>query len=424
MLLHRLLNNRFLRSGFFYSVVNFGASFLAYILNLIIARSFSLSDYGEYMSAIAYLTLFGIPLSALGMVVIKKIGEVDPDKRVGLALSIEKWLARELLSLMPIISIVSIGLGLLMFYKGEMGLPAILFVLLSSLLGIFSSFYGSVLQSYKAFVMVGSFSVASIIVRMVFAIAVIWLFPTLWWLFASFLIASIFATGIGHWLIGLPAKKMDSLSAVKSEIKFENILTYLNRQSVLIPLVTTLGIVGLSNIDVVLVKKFFSGEQAGLYGSLSLLGRIILYITAPLSAVAYTYFTGKDSKHQSRKVLFVVTSVIALIGLIAALGYGLFPDLVIKIIFGEKFLGISQLVWLAAVFGALYSLMNLYAQYFVAKGSKFAYLGILAVLIQFFGIYLYHQSLLQVMWVNITVNGCLVVIYLIVALRKELRSTY
>lgn len=419
MLLKKLLNNGFLRSGFFYSVVNFGASFLAYILNLIIARSFSLSDYGEYMSAVAYLTLFSIPLGALGMMVIKKIGSVDPDQRVGLARIIEKWLARELMALLPLISVISLFLGVIMFYKGQMSLPAITFVLLSSVLGIFSNFYGSVLQSYKEFAAVGAFSVASVVIKMILAIAIIWLFPTLWWLFGSFLLAGVFVTGVGHWIIGLPYKKNHQEKKSTTEVQLGKVFSYLSRQSVLIPLVTTLGIVGLANVDVVLVKKFFSGEEAGLYGSLSLLGRIVLYVAAPLSAVAYTYFTGKDSKHQSRKVLLVVTAIISAIGFGAALGYGLFPNLVVKIIFGDKFLGISQLVWLAAVFGALYSLMNLYAQYFVAKSSKFAYLGILAVAVQTLGIYITHNTLQQVLLVNITVNGTLVLIYMLEALRRE-----
>lgn len=418
-MIKRLLGNKFLQSGFLYSAINFGASFLAYILNLIIARSFSLADYGEYMSAIAYLTLFGIPLGALGMMVIKKLGSAEPEDRVGLARSIEKWLAQEILSLLPIISVISIFLGLLMYFKGQMGLPAILFVLLASVMGIFANFYGAALQSYKEFALVGGYSVAAVVIKMILAISVIWLYPNLWWLFASFLVAGVLATVVGHWLVGMPFVAKPKAISGQVEIKFDRLFSYLTRQSVLVPLVTTLGIVGLANVDVILVKKFFTGEEAGLYGSLSLLGRIVLYVAAPLSAVAFTYFTGKDSQHKTRKVLLLVTGIISLIGFGAALGYGLFPNLVVMVIFGDKFLGISQLVWLAAVFGALYSLMNLYAQYFVAKGSKFAYLGILAVVLQTVGIYIIHQSLQQVLWVNILVNGTLVAIYVLEAMRRE-----
>lgn len=422
MLLERLFNNSFLRSGFFYSVVSFGASFLAYILNLIIARSFSLSDYGEYMSAIAYLTLFSIPLGALGMMVIRKIGSVDPDKRVGLARTIEKWLVHELTSLIPIILFLSIGIGLLMFYKGQMSLPAIFFIILSTIAGIFFNFYTAVLQSYKKFDWAGGFAFASVLIKMVLTIIAIYFFSTLQWLFGSFLIATILITIIGHWLISAWAKKEKNEIRLNDDIQFKKFFFYLGKKSVLIPLISIFCVISLSNIDVVLVKKFFVAEEAGLYSSLSLLGKIILYITTPLSAVAYTYFTGSDSRDQSRKVLFAVTGLISLIGFSAALGYGLFPNLVIKIIFGDKFLSVTQLVWLSAVFGALYSLVNLYIQYFAAKNSMYTYLGIIATIAQVLGIYYNHQSLSQILWVNIIVNASLVVTYFLIVAKKEFRT--
>jgi len=408
-----------LRSGFFYSVVSFGASFLAYILNLIIARSFSLSDYGEYMSATAYLTLFSIPLGALGMMTIKKIGSVDLAQRASLAKVIEKWLVRELISLMPLILLVSVGLGLLMFYKGQMSQSAIIFIILSTIAGVFFNFYASVLQAYKKFDWAGGFAIASILIKMALTIVAIYVFSTLQWLFGSFLMATILISIAGHWLISVLAKNETKEIKLNNEIEFKKFFFYLSKKTVLIPLISILCIIGLSNIDVILVKKFFAAEDVGLYSSLSLLGKIILYITTPLSAVAYTYFTGSDSKDQSRKVLFIVTGLISLIGFCAVLGYGLFPNIVVKIIFGNKFLSVTQLVWLSAVFGALYSLANLYVQYFAAKNSIYAILGIIAIIAQVLGIYYNHQSLSQVLWVNILVNTVLVVTYFLIVAKKE-----
>jgi len=41
------------------------ASVLNYVFNLLIARIFPLASYGEYMTAISYLMLLGVPLGAV-----------------------------------------------------------------------------------------------------------------------------------------------------------------------------------------------------------------------------------------------------------------------------------------------------------------------------------------------------------------------
>jgi len=414
-MINKILNNNFLRSGFIYFVTSFLVSVIGYVLNLIIARSFSLADYGEYMTAISYTIFLGIPLSAFSMIVIKRIGRAKDDERISVAVSIEKWLKDEIISFLPILIPGLLILGLAMFFKGNMTLVSVLFILVTSIVSIYQSFYASVLQSYKNFFVAGLFMIAIFSVKMVLTIGVVVINPTLPLLFLSFIFVGLFAVIFGHKMI---RKTKDTKIKIK-KVPFKRITSYIYQPSILIPLFTTLGIVGLANADVVLVKKFFESDVAGLYGSLSLLGKIILYVASPLSAVAFTFFTGNDSKHQSIKILALLTLVIATLGTAATVFYALFPTLVVNIIFGSKFLQVSHLVWMAAVFGSLYSLMNLFAQYFVAKSSKFAYLGILAVVFQTIGIYIFHSSLDQVLMINIGVTGVLVLIYVLEVIRRE-----
>jgi O-antigen/teichoic acid export membrane protein len=164
-----------------------------------------------------------------------------------------------------------------------------------------------------------------------------------------------------------------------------------------------LGLVGLGVIDIILVKKFLPADQAGLYSSISLLGNIILYVATPLSQVAFSFFTGKDSRHNSLLILILLTLVYLLIGGCAAVAYFFFPELVVGIIFGSKFLVVSHLIWLAAIFGTLYSLVALYSQYFISRNSWWGVLTFFTLVIQGLIIYVNHQSIEQIMTINITV---------------------
>lgn len=410
----RLLNNDFLRSGAIYSALTFLTSVISYFLNLLIARNFSLADYGEYSSAMSYTVFFSVPLTAFGLIVIERIGRVPLTDRPKLALAIESWLNKQVYSLAPVLMIIAFTTGMAMYFRGNMSISSILFVFLFSLMSVYTFFYGAVLQSYKSFFKVGAFTTLVTIVKLILSLLVIFIYPSMVWLFMMFIVAGVFSYFLGKKMIR--NSKKDEVAPTQ----FFQLSTYTKRKTVLIPLLTTLGLVGLANIDVVLVKKFFDNDQAGLYASLSLLGKIILYLAAPLSAVGYTFFTGTESKHQSRLILFLLTALIGGIGLISTAAYAFFPEIVIGVVFGEKFLAVSELVWMSAIFGTLYSLISLYSEYFISRKSRFALLGILAVVFQTIGIYISHSSLHAILVVNIVINGGLLLIYISEVMRREL----
>lgn len=412
-MIQRFLKNSFIRSSFIFTAANFLVSLIAYIDNLLVARTFTLADYGEYMTAISYLIFLGVPLTALGMVVVERIGRVAVEDREEVALSIEHWLEAQLIKLSPVLLLVSLVLAGGMYFKGNMSVMAIAFVLVCSFLGIFINFYSSVLQSYKTFWFVGVFSTLGSLVKLLFYVLVVFIRPQLFWLFSAYIVSTFVTTALGRYMI------RKNVSVKKFKITFGQVHTYLRRKSILIPLFTTLGIVGLSNVDIVLVKKFFDSDTVGLYSSLSVLGKIIFYLVTPVSAVGFTFFTGSDTKNQSAKILTLLTFFIALFGLGSTLFYALFPAFVVNLIFGAKFLSVSHLIWLSALFGTTYSLMYLYSQYFVAQRSRFALLGIFAVVLQIIGIYIAHDSLYEVLLVNISINTGLVLVYVTQFIRKE-----
>lgn len=393
----RIFKNSFIRSSVIFSVATFVVNVIGYVINLLIARAFSLANYGEYMTAMSYVLFLSVPITTFGMIVIQRVGRETIDRRKKIAIDLEKWLFSEIKRHFPLIVIGGLIFSLLVYFKGNLGLPAIVFVLSISFLTLFQSFYSASLQAFKNFFLAGLFLIIIFIAKLSLSIGVIIFSPTLINIFIAFVLSSLIGLSFGKRMIN--QGKMISSKEVSH--KFLNIFHYLKRKNLLITLITTMGLVGLANVDIILVKKFLPADQAGLYSSISLLGKIILYVATPLSQVAFSFFTGSDSKHNSLLILILLSLTYLFIGGVSTLTYFLFPELVIGIIFGAKFLVISNLIWLAAIFGTLYSLVTLYAQFFISRNSWWSILVFGAVLIQFIVIFINHGSLGEVMIINI-----------------------
>jgi O-antigen/teichoic acid export membrane protein len=92
-----------------------------------------------------------------------------------------------------------------------------------------------------------------------------------------------------------------------------------------------------ANLDVVLAKYFFSAKEAGLYTSASILGKIIFFFPAAIYAVMFPMIAerhamGKDTMSILKKSLAYTSFLSGSV----ALGYLLFPQLVVKV-FGSNY---------------------------------------------------------------------------------------
>lgn len=396
----RFFQSRFVRSSIIFSVASFIVSVIGYVINLLIARSFSLADYGEYMTAMSYLLFLFVPINTYGVILVKRLGKEKVSQRKSVAVDLERWLKAELKAHAPLILVLSLIFSVLVYFKGNLGLPAIIFVTLTTLLTLFQTTYSASLQALKNFFLAGLFIVLIFVGKLFLSTVVIIVDPNLINIFVAFLGSTLFGLLIGRKMLHHNL----TVSEEKETHKFLNVFSYLKRKDLIITLLTMLGLIGIANVDIILVKKFLPADQAGLYSSISLLGKIILYLATPLSQVAFAFFTGSDSKHNSMLILVLLTLAYLGIGGISTGAYFFFPELVIGIIFGTKFLIISNLIWMAAIFGTLYSLISLYTQFFISRKSNWGLLVFGASLIQGGLIFFNHNSLSQVIQINIIIS--------------------
>lgn len=170
----------------------------------------------------------------------------------------------------------------------------------------------------------------------------------------------------------------------------------------------------LQNIDVIVVKHHFDEIIAGIYGSTTIIGRIIFYAASPVAIVMLPICSERYKKGLDFIKPFTFSVVIS-IGIALAIFaiYSLAPHLIIDLLFGEKYLGAAPYLGIYGFYMVLYTLLNLLIVFFISI-SKFKYssLAIIAPIIEYLGLLIFNASIMQVLTVNILATAITIVMLL------------
>jgi O-antigen/teichoic acid export membrane protein len=176
------------------------------------------------------------------------------------------------------------------------------------------------------------------------------------------------------------------------------------------------GQVIINNCDIVVVKHFFSPGAAGLYAAVSMVGRVVFafswsIVNSMFPIAAQTH----DRKKESHGVLGLTMLMVSSICLIFIVSLRVAPSWIWLRLFGAQFGTIGgadfrHLLILYALSTAVYSLSVVMIAYEMSR--KIANTGWFQLLVGAAvvgGIYIFHSSLAQVIWVQVVMMGLLVV---------------
>ena len=190
------------------------------------------------------------------------------------------------------------------------------------------------------------------------------------------------------------------------------------------------GQVVINNFDIVLVKHFFAPEQAGIYAAISLVGRLVnmcawsvVNTMFPVSAAA------RQSDREARPVLFMSLGLVFVILSVLILGLWAIPSFLWRILFGSHFeLGnygqLAALLILYAVTTGIYSLSSVMITYEMSRkiaNTSWAQLAFSGALV--LGICVFHQTLRQVILVQLLLMVILLVMVALPLLRREINQS-
>lgn len=392
-------------SGSFYvflgSMINNVFSFL---FNLFLVRKFTTSDYGIYASLVSLITLSSFFSQSLITVLVKFSSDFIAKQKIAQAAAFYKKLLKHLIIFalgVFIVFVVSLTL-----IKNFLHIDNTFFILLVAIIAsvayvsmINEAFIRSLLKfKYLSFL----FSLGSIGKLMVGAILIILGFG----IYGA--LGAILFNGLVILILGfIPLKFLFNQKAVDGNFSKNGILRYAIPASI-----TVLFLASFVSTDIILVKHFLSSSQAGLYGGLSLVGKVIFYFTSPIPLVMFPLiikrYTQKISFHS---LYYLSLLLVSLASVIIVAFYFAFPKFVINLFLGgENYYFVTPYIGLFAIFLSLYSLVNVCVNFFLSIGKTGIYkLVVPLAILQILLILFFHGNFTEIILSSIASISLLLV---------------
>jgi O-antigen/teichoic acid export membrane protein len=189
------------------------------------------------------------------------------------------------------------------------------------------------------------------------------------------------------------------------------------------------GQVIINNFDIILVKHFFPAEEAGLYAAIALVGRVVNMLAWSVVGTMFPISAGTRSKNdEGRAVLATSLIMVSSIVVFVLLGLWMVPSLFWKITFGARFNltgygDISALLILYAATTGVYSLSSVIIAYEMSrKIVNTGWVQLAASITAMAGIYFFHGTLHQVIFVQLVMMVALLVVVLLPVLSSVVFS--
>lgn len=400
-------------TGSFFMVVgsNF-SNFLAYIYHLVFGRILGPSNYGELSSLLALLGLIATLFSFLGIVVVKFVSSAGKEE-LGVVVS---WFEKigKAFGVLVFFFVLILSPKIAQFMRMETRLVALLApALLFFLLGLL---YRSILQGllkFKESVFVG---IADILIRLILGLLLVYLGYSVLGALAAIVIGGLVSLIFGLHFI----KKLDIPKSGRKFRQTNRVVSYS------VPVIlTTISSQSLLSTDLVLVKHFFNPHLAGIYASLSTLGKIIFYAVAPVSGVMFPMVSKRHAEKRNYKKIFYFSLLLTLAGsFFIVLIYFFLPSLAVSILFGNKFIEGAPYLFLFGLFVMLYSVSSVFLSMFLSiNKTKVVLLPIVFALLQAVGIWFFHSSIEEVIKISlVSVAGLLLSLMLYYAYEEKFRG--
>jgi O-antigen/teichoic acid export membrane protein len=383
------------------------ASVFSYLFNMLMGRLLGPEQYGEMAAVLSVLTIVSVAGSAISIIVMRYSGELYHG---------EKFDA--LNRLIAIFLRFALFLGLILFLLGLiLSKPISAFFHIDHLVPViigFSSFvFGllivvnrGVLQGTQRFSELTIANVIEMIVRLLLGLILVKIGFELNGAMLATVIATITAFLITMGPINDIRQKKQAKSASGANFRFDKkeMLSY-----ALPTIAVTLFLTAFINIDIILVKHYFPAEVAGQYSAVATVGKIILYIAAPIITVMFPMISEKKAKGEKHFKIFLASLAFTagIASLILAV-YSVMPYFIVNLLYGESYAKMANFLPSLGVFVLLYAMVNLIANYFMAiKNFIFLYFFVGAIIVQIILIGINHDSIIEVIKILIATQGLL-----------------
>ena len=400
--LGKMLKNRFASGLVIFFTSNLFISVLNYLFVTISARVLGPARYSEIGSLFSFLLIVAVPFQVVAQLIIQKSGaRTDKQRFFENILSYQQNNSRKLLVFYLVISFLITFIG----FMFKLSLFSSISLGIITFLGFNTLIYLSALQSMQRFWQFSLTLIGLTVVKIIGPIFIVFITASIYPLLI-FLVLGYFVQYL------LSRFYFEKLGFGKS--RGDQILTIdkLFDKQFWLTAISIGGVTCYANLDVIFAKLLLSDIDAGLYTAWNLFAKMILYLMAPLSGIAYIYFTEVSTKKQHTQKFITLSAFTIFLMIIMAILYSLFADTFINIIFGQNYLSIDKFLGLAGIFGGLYALLTIVNNYYLAKGNSVVFITGIGVPIYILLMYLFVHKISDLVYINIFFSLFLLIIML------------
>jgi O-antigen/teichoic acid export membrane protein len=172
-----------------------------------------------------------------------------------------------------------------------------------------------------------------------------------------------------------------------------------------------LAVTALSTIDIVVANMALDGHDAGIYGSASLIARVILYLSTAVVTVLLPKVSERAAQQrETSTILSASLLVTAVFSGLVTIVYAALSGPIVSLTVGSEYERAAPLLWIFALAMSGYSLLNVLLFDDLGRGrTTMVKLLVAGAALQLVGFALFHGSVWQLVIVSASTAGILLV---------------
>ncbi len=387
------------------------ANLLAYLFHAYMGRSLGAAEYGILGSLLAAFYILSIPLKAISTVVTKFVSEFKAREEYGKVASL-LFSGMRKLSRYAILIFIGLSLGSWLiadFLRIPSPLPVILMGLLLAL-AVALSVPRGILRGLQKFGQLGLNISLEALIR----------------LLLGFLLVSI-GMGINGAILAYGLGYLAAIVLVLMPLRF---LFHLQNEPIdvssiykfsLPTLSMSICLAVMTNVDLIFVKHFFTSEEAGIYTVVSVLGKVIFFVSGAFTIPMFPLVSALHTKGKNTLSVLKKSAlyVISFSGIVIA-AYWLSSSFIVHTLYGRAYSAAVPLLGAMGIAMGLIALVIVYTTYLLAlKDMRFIKVLLGCTFLQVILLSLFHHALLEVIQVLILTNG--LTLFLLFLCRLKIR---
>lgn len=406
--IYQLVANPLISGSAIIFIGSFVGNICNFLFNFYMSRNLSVADYGILASLVSLVVLASMPAGAVLPTVVKFAAEFfaagETGKIKGLYFKVGKIMLLAGITVFLIFAVFS-GQIAAFFHIGDQILIVIAGVIV--LVGFLGTVNGAFLQGKLLFGYLTFINLFGALLKLLLGILLVFLGFQIFGAMTGFALSYIIPFFFGLYPIRFVFQ--NRTNAVNVQTK--DLFTYGAPAAIAL-----FSLTSFVSTDIMLVKHFFSPDDAGKYAVLSLIGRIIFFLTASISTVMFPMVVQRITKNQKYLHIFLLSLVlVSLPSILITICYFAFPQFAISLFNKNKsYLELAPYLGIFGIFISLYSILYVITNFFLSiNKTKIAVPIAIGAVLQIMLIWFFHGSFMQIILISLAIVGLLLITLLL-----------